>query len=48
MTADGSANGLVDYQMFIGGAWADARSGETFESVNPYTGAAWAQAAGQA
>ena len=29
--------------MFIGGKWVDAQSGETFESVNPYTGAAWAR-----
>jgi aldehyde dehydrogenase (NAD+) len=29
--------------MFIGGKWVDAGSGETFESVNPYTGAAWAR-----
>ena len=26
------------YQMFIGGEWLDAASGETFESMNPYTG----------
>ena len=28
--------------MFIGGEWVAAASGETFESVNPYTGKAWA------
>lgn len=32
------------YQMFVGGEWVDARSGETFESINPYTGKAWATA----
>jgi acyl-CoA reductase-like NAD-dependent aldehyde dehydrogenase len=30
------------YQMLIGGEWVDARSGRTFESINPYTGKAWA------
>lgn len=28
--------------MFVGGEWVDARSGATFESINPYTGQAWA------
>jgi aldehyde dehydrogenase (NAD+) len=28
--------------MLIGGEWVDARSGETFESVDPFTGRAWA------
>jgi (Z)-2-((N-methylformamido)methylene)-5-hydroxybutyrolactone dehydrogenase len=28
--------------MFIGGEWVDARSGATFESVNPFTGRPWA------
>jgi acyl-CoA reductase-like NAD-dependent aldehyde dehydrogenase len=32
----------VGYRMLIGGEWVDARSGETFESINPYTGRAWA------
>lgn len=31
-----------DYKMFIGGAWVDARSGKTFETINPYTGKVWA------
>jgi acyl-CoA reductase-like NAD-dependent aldehyde dehydrogenase len=31
------------YRMFIGGEWVDARSGETFESVDPFTGRAWAE-----
>ena len=43
MAANGSPAGLVDYQMFINNKWVDAQSGETFESVNPYTGAAWAR-----
>jgi aldehyde dehydrogenase (NAD+) len=43
MATNGPAAGaLASYQMFIGGKWVDASSGETFESVNPYTGAAWA------
>ena len=28
--------------MLIGGEWVDARSGATFESVNPFTGQPWA------
>ena len=28
--------------MLIGGEWVDARSGATFESVDPFTGAPWA------
>lgn len=31
-------------QMFIGGEWVDAASGERFESINPYTGMVWATA----
>jgi acyl-CoA reductase-like NAD-dependent aldehyde dehydrogenase len=30
------------YQMLIGGGWVDAAGGETFESENPFLGAAWA------
>ena len=30
------------YQMLIGGEWVDAEGGETFESENPFLGAAWA------
>jgi acyl-CoA reductase-like NAD-dependent aldehyde dehydrogenase len=29
--------------MLIGGEWVDARSGATFETVNPFTGQAWAE-----
>ena len=29
--------------MLIGGEWVDARSGETFETVDPFTGRAWAE-----
>ena len=37
-------------QMFIGGQWVDAASGETFASIDPFTGQAWAEVpkAGQA
>ncbi|MBV9816896.1 MAG: aldehyde dehydrogenase [Solirubrobacterales bacterium] len=31
------------YQMYVDGEWVDARSGETFESVDPFTGAVWAE-----
>ena len=31
--------------MLIGGEWVDARSGETFESVDPFTGRVWAEIA---
>jgi acyl-CoA reductase-like NAD-dependent aldehyde dehydrogenase len=33
-----------DYKMFIGGEWVDSLSWNTFESINPYTGRAWATA----
>lgn len=31
------------YKMLVGGEWVDSLSGETFESINPYTGRVWAQ-----
>jgi acyl-CoA reductase-like NAD-dependent aldehyde dehydrogenase len=33
---------LRHYRMLIGGEWVEARSGETFESVDPFTGRPWA------
>ena len=30
-------------RMFIGGQWLEATSGRTFDSIDPYTGRAWAQ-----
>ena len=30
-------------RMFIGGQWVEALSGRTFDSIDPYTGQAWAQ-----
>ncbi len=30
------------YQMLIGGEWVAARSGHTFDSINPYNGKTWA------
>ncbi|MDA9433676.1 aldehyde dehydrogenase [Bradyrhizobium sp. CCBAU 51627] len=30
------------YKMFIGGEWVEAVGGERFESLNPFTGKAWA------
>src|SRR5215210_5157151 len=39
------ASGRVrNYKMLVGGEWVDALSGKTFESINPYTGRAWATA----
>jgi (Z)-2-((N-methylformamido)methylene)-5-hydroxybutyrolactone dehydrogenase len=38
----GAPASLKRYRMLIGGEWVDARSGETFETVNPYTGRPWA------
>ena len=32
------ARTLQHRQMYIDGAWVDAVSGQTFETVNPYTG----------
>src|SRR6188472_4120428 len=34
---------LRRYRMLIGGEWVDALSGQTFETVNPFTGQAWAE-----
>ncbi len=33
-----------NYKMFIGGEWVDARSGKTFETINPFKGKVWATA----
>lgn len=33
---------MKQYQMFIGGQWVPAASGETFETANPFTGQPWA------
>ena len=33
-----------DYKMLVGGEWVDALSGNTFESINPYTDRVWATA----
>jgi acyl-CoA reductase-like NAD-dependent aldehyde dehydrogenase len=38
------ADEVREYKMLIGGEWEDARSGKTFESINPYTGRVWATA----
>ncbi len=35
--------GVATYQMFIGGEWVDAAAGGFFDSLNPYTGEAWAR-----
>ena len=36
-------NALKRYQMLIDGNWVDAADGRTFESINPASGAAWAE-----
>ncbi|SDG71678.1 MULTISPECIES: aldehyde dehydrogenase [unclassified Bradyrhizobium] len=33
---------MQSYKMFVGGEWVDAVGGECFESLNPFTGKAWA------
>ena len=34
---------LKQYQMFIDGQWVDSQDGNTFTSINPATGEAWAE-----
>jgi (Z)-2-((N-methylformamido)methylene)-5-hydroxybutyrolactone dehydrogenase len=38
------ADEVRQYKMLVGGEWVNARSGKTFESINPYTGKVWATA----
>jgi acyl-CoA reductase-like NAD-dependent aldehyde dehydrogenase len=38
------APAVREYKMLVSGEWVDARSGGTFESVNPYSGKVWATA----
>lgn len=33
---------MKPYELFIGGAWRPAANGKVFESIDPYTGEAWA------
>ena len=37
-----TAQELTHYQMYVGGTWVEAASGEAFESYNPYTAQPWA------
>ena len=37
------ATEITNYKMFIDGQWVDAIAGQTFDSMNPYTGTAWAR-----
>ena len=37
------ATEMTTYKLFIDGEWVDALSGQTFDSMNPYTGTAWAR-----
>lgn len=34
---------MHDYKMLIDGQWLDARSGQTLDTENPYTGKPWAR-----
>ena len=34
---------MHQYQHYIGGAWIDPASGHWFDTINPYTGTAWAR-----
>ena len=43
-TDDTTTSGLQHRKMYIDGQWVDADSGETFETVNPFTGKPWATA----
>lgn len=40
-----SSVGLEEFKLFIHGESVDARSGQTFDSLNPYTGRTWARLA---
>jgi aldehyde dehydrogenase (NAD+) len=33
---------VVDYNMYINGAWVDSAGGARFDSMNPFTGSVWA------
>ncbi|MYK33858.1 MAG: aldehyde dehydrogenase family protein, partial [Chloroflexi bacterium] len=38
-----AVSSVTQYKMLIGGEWVDATSGQTYDSMNPYTGQTWAQ-----
>ena len=38
-----AVSSVTNYKMLIGGEWVDASSGQTYDSMNPYTGLTWAQ-----
>ena len=38
-----AVSSVTQYRMLIGGEWVDATSGQTYDSMNPYTGQTWAQ-----
>jgi len=45
LTTDNTTTGDLQHrQMYIDGQWVNADSGETFETVNPFTGKPWATA----
>ena len=38
-----TTTGISTYKMYIGGQWVDAASGQSFDSMSPYTGQVWAR-----
>jgi len=43
MSSAVAPSAVQSYQLFIGGKWVPAASGETFDSTNPYNGKVWAK-----
>jgi acyl-CoA reductase-like NAD-dependent aldehyde dehydrogenase len=42
LVSEAEAGNPHAYRMFIGGDWVEARSGKVYETVDPFTGRAWA------
>jgi acyl-CoA reductase-like NAD-dependent aldehyde dehydrogenase len=38
-----AATGLKSFKTYINGEWVDAKSGQTFQSTDPYTAEPWAE-----
>lgn len=43
MSIQAVESAIKTFQMYVGGEWVDSQSGETFTSINPYTGEVWAR-----
>ncbi len=43
MDSHSISEGIAEYKMFINGEWVDAVAGASLDSLNPYTGRAWAR-----